>query len=42
MWYLINENGERFKAVANEKEAQQAVKAGEPVDYVFSNVFYFC
>lgn len=42
MWYLINENGERFKAVANEKEAQQMVKAGECVDYVFSNVFYFC
>lgn len=33
MWYLINENGERFKAVANEKEAEKAVKNGECVDY---------
>lgn len=42
MWYLINESGERFRTVASEKEAQRAVKAGECVDYCYSNTFYFC
>lgn len=42
MWYLINEDGERFRTVENEKEAEKAVKNGECVDYVYSNTFYFC
>ena len=38
MWYLINQNGERCKAVETEKEAIKELRNNsEYVSYVYSN-----
>lgn len=43
MWYIINEAGERCKAVETEKEAIKLVANNDwYVDYIYSNESYMC
>ena len=43
MWYIINGDGERCKAVETEKEAIKLLANNDwYVDYVYSNDDYMC
>ena len=43
MWYIINGDGERCRAVNSEEEAIRLVESSDwYIDYVYSNYDYMC